>query len=330
MVIVKLGLVWETLLQVSKAQAVSLSKVPENFGHIKEVHQRLTTSLKCPILSTDREQWALLFMLISTLLYLKTDMLRKNIILGDAIDDNPDNILANYVISHFSGLELLYISRYPIPLLSYPETILTAFVSRPDFNEVHALNAAQLPVEKFPSPEILGGLFAWAISFAPHYKFTKAGNLIWRILARRVLDHDDPDLIKTVLSQGYRADWATAQIRVPGFEKIENRANLAFSFLSTKYMAFSTIEVPATPGGGKRVEKLQTSSLASPIISPFSSLFSPSLLSLPRPFSSCYSISSLPSSSSLILSLSSSSPSSSASHSSSSSPSSSSSLSPTP
>src|SRR6185437_6417236 len=96
-----------------------------------------------------------------------------------------------------------------------------------------------------------------------------------------------------------------------------------FSFLSTKYMAFSTIEVPATPGGGKRVEKLQTSSLASPIISPFSSLFSPSLLSLPRPFSSCYSISSPPSSSPS-LSLSSSSPSSSASHSSSSSPSSSS------
>src|SRR6185437_9773078 len=96
------------------------------------------------------------------------------------------------------------------------------------------------------------------------------------------------------------------------------------------YLAFSTIEVPATPGGGKRVEKLQTSSLASPIISPFSSLFSPSLLSLPRPFSSCYSICSPPSSSSLILSLSSSSPSSSASHSSSSSPSSSSSLSPTP
>src|SRR6185437_11534159 len=92
------------------------------------------------------------------------------------------------------------------------------------------------------------------------------------------------------------------------------------------YLAFSTIEVPATPGGGKRVEKLQTSSLASPIISPFSSLFSPSLLSLPRPYSSCYSH---PSSSSLSLSLSSSS-SSSASHSSSSSPYYSSSLFPTP
>src|SRR6185437_11793932 len=85
------------------------------------------------------------------------------------------------------------------------------------------------------------------------------------------------------------------------------------------YLAFSTIEVPATPGGGKRVEKLQTSSLASPIISPVSSLFSLSLLSLPRPYSSCYSY---PSSSSLSLSFSSSSPSSSDSHSSSSLPSS--------
>src|SRR6185437_14321795 len=36
MVIVKLGLVWETLLQVSKAQAVSLSRVPETLAISKK------------------------------------------------------------------------------------------------------------------------------------------------------------------------------------------------------------------------------------------------------------------------------------------------------
>src|SRR6185437_1897200 len=129
-VIAKLGLVSETLLQVSKAQQ---SPYPKS-AKILPIYQRLTTSLRWPIVCSDREQWASLWTLISTFLYFKIDMLRKYNL------DDSDNIFANYITSNFSGLELLYISRYPIALLSYPETILTGFVCRPDFNEVHALN----------------------------------------------------------------------------------------------------------------------------------------------------------------------------------------------
>src|SRR6185437_8156252 len=133
-----------------------------------------------------------------------------------------------------------------------------------------------------------GGLFCWAISFPPYHKFTKAGNLVWRCMVRRILDVNDPGLTTMVRTQGYRADWKTSEIKVEGFGKIQARANQVFPFVSTKYLAFSTVEIPLASGEGKSVEPLQTSSLNSPAIPPFSSLFPPVLSSLPRPYSSCY------------------------------------------
>src|SRR6185437_8884201 len=88
-VITRLSTVFDTLTQVGR-QTVSLAKIPENFKYIREVFDKFTTALRCPI--TDRKDWDEHFLFTCALLYIKTDMLKKNIILGDNINENPNNI----------------------------------------------------------------------------------------------------------------------------------------------------------------------------------------------------------------------------------------------